>query len=215
MEFKGDWAAVADVATWLSVGQDVVRAHYYTSKSKINNVDTEIVLLGFHISTKQIKDWVWIDFEGAMNPGRCDLIGCHDSFGAVVSDVSPNQVSYKSYGDCQKKANLLAMLASAGIDPIWQNYCLKGTQVTFIDENGQPALLGNSVIEPLNAGVPIQNSSCITCHGYASFDKTGQFNLFALKKPLNSPVGNINPVNMQGFVANDFIWGISLPNLKD
>lgn len=214
VEFKGDWAAVADVATWLSVGQDVIRQHYYTSTSKINNVDTEIALLGFHISTKQIKDWVWIDFEGEMNPGRCDTIGCHDSFGAVVSDVGPNEVAYKPYGECQKKSNLVAMLNSSGIDPIWRHYCLKGTQVTFIDENGQPVLLGNSIIEPLNAGVPIEKSSCITCHGYASFDKNGQINIFPLAAPLNSPIGNIDPSKTQGFVNNDFLWGISLPNLK-
>lgn len=211
VEFKGDWASVADVAVWLKVDADVVRKHYYTSTSTIAGVNTEIALLSFHISTKQVKNWVWSDFEGSMNPGRCDVIGCHDSFGAVNSDVGPNDKPYQSYGDCAKTPALKTMLTSSGIDPVWFNYCLKGTQVTFIDDNGLPILLGNSVIEPLNAGVPIKQSSCVTCHGYASFGADGnptQAILDVLNAPLQSPTGNIDPRLAQGSVGNDFIWGL-------
>jgi hypothetical protein len=208
VEFKGDWASAGEVARWLMVDVGVVRSHYYTSTSMINGVNTEIALLSFHISTKQVKNWVWSDFEGALNPGRCDIIGCHDSFGAVASDVEPNQKAYQSYGDCAKKPALKAMLHSAGIDPVWLNYCLKGSQVTFLDDNGAPILLGNSVIEPLNAGVPIPRSSCVTCHAYASFNKDGAPNFPALGTALTSPIGNVDPMLMQGFVGNDFLWGI-------
>ncbi|HEY2229050.1 MAG TPA: hypothetical protein VGI22_15220 [Xanthobacteraceae bacterium] len=195
------------MAKWLMVDADVVRSHYYTSSSTINGVNTEIALLSFHVSTKQVKNWIWSDFEAALNPGRCDVIGCHDSFGAVVSDVEPNQKAYQSYGDCAKKPALKAMLHSAGIDPVWLNYCLKGTQVTFLDDNGAPILLGNSVIEPLNAGVPIAQSSCVTCHGYASFGSDGKPNPVLDSLP-QSPIGNVDPKEMQGFAGNDFIWGI-------
>jgi hypothetical protein len=211
VEFKGDWARVGDVATWLNVGADVVRARYYTSTSTIGGVNTEIALLAFHVSTKQVKNWVWSDFEGSMNPGRCDVIGCHDSFGTLRADVEPNEKPYQSYGDGAKTPALKAMLKSAGIDPIWSNYCLKGTQVTFIDDNGAPILLGNSIIEPLNAGVPIARSSCVTCHGYASFGADGNPTAAIsdmLNKPLESPTGNTDPRLMQGSVGNDFIWGL-------
>lgn len=214
VEFKGDWVSVADVATWLKVDPAVIRQHYYTSFSTISGAKTEIALLGFHVSTKQIKNWVWADFEGAINPGRCDVIGCHDGFGATVADVSANQTPYQSYGDCPKNATLTAMMQNAGSDPIWQNYCLKGSQITFVDGGGNPIRLGNSIIEPLNAGVPISVSSCMTCHAYASFGNGGSINPFALTNPLNSPTGNVDPTKMQGFVANDFIWGISVGNLK-
>jgi hypothetical protein len=208
VEFKGDWARVADVVKWLNVDAGVVRSHYYTSTSEIAGVNTEIALLSFHISTKQVKNWVWSDFEGALNPGRCDVIGCHDSFGAVVADVEPHDNAYQSYGECAKNARLKAMLTSAGIDPVWLNYCLKGTQVNYIDDNGAPILLGNSVIEPLNAEVPIARSSCVTCHGYASFDKDGKPNFAALgTTPADSPIGNIDDKLLQGFTPNDFIWG--------
>lgn len=214
IEFKGDWASVAVVAKWLSVDPSVVRSRYYTSTAVIEGAQTEVALLSFHISTKQIKNWVWSDFEGAMNPGRCDFIGCNDSFGAVTPNVPPNKDPNGSYGDCPKSAAVKSMLENAGIDPIWQNYCLKGTQVTFVDAYGKAVLLGNSVIEPLNANVPIEKSSCITCHAYASFGENGKINLFALLDPANSPVGNVDPSKMvdpqngKNFSANDFIWGI-------
>lgn len=214
VEFKGDWAKVSDVAKWLSVDASVVRKNYYTSHSTNGGVSTEIALLSFHISSKQIKNWVWADFEGSLNPGRCDVIGCRDSFGAVVAEVSPNAHPYQSYGACAKSAPVGAMLDNAGTDPIWKNYCLKGSQVSFVSADGKDTLLGNSVIEPLNAGVPIAKSSCITCHGYASFDKNGRFNLFAVKDPLNSPTGDIDKTKMNGYLSNDFIWGIILRDMK-
>ncbi len=215
IEFKGDWTSVATAAEWLKVDADVVRKHYYTSTSTIEGVNTEIALLSFHISTKQVKNWVWSDFEGAMTPGRCDEIGCHDSFGAVKTDVEPNEKPYQSYGDCAKTPALKSMLSSAGIDPVWLNYCMKGSQVTFIDDNGAPTLLGNSIIEPLNAKVPIKRSSCVTCHAYASFGADGRptdtiFNI--LDKPSDSPIGNVDPRIMEGSASNDFIWGILMGN---
>jgi hypothetical protein len=208
VEFKGDWAKVSDVATWLKVDPAFVRSHYYTSFTSEKGVRVEVALLSFHISTKQIKDWVWSDFEGSMNLGRCDVIGCRDSIGAVKTSVAPYEKPYQSYGDCVKSDAVLAMMKNSGIDPIWKNYCLKGSQVTFVDAQGSPTRLGNSVIEPLNADVPISKSSCITCHGYASFDKDGKPNPFALSGATANPLGNIDTQAMRGFLPNDFIWGI-------
>ena len=214
VEFKGDWAKVSDVAKWLQTDADTVRRHYYTSNALNNGIATEVALLSFHISSKQIQNWVWADFEGAMNPGRCDVIGCHDVFGAAAPHVAPSQVEEQGYPACRKSPALAAMLKNAGVDPIWQNYCLKGSQATFVDKNGNPVLLGNSVIEPLNAGIPVARSSCITCHAYASFDRRGEANPFTFTNELNSPVGNVEQVKMLGYAANDFIWGIAFPGMK-
>ena len=208
VEFKGDWAKVTDVARWLKIDPTVVRSNYYTSITTSNGTKTEVALLSFHISTKQIKNWVWSDFEGAMNPGRCDVIGCNDSFGGVTAKVQPNTAPYQSYGGCAKSTALKSMLDSAGTGVIWFNYCLKGSQITFVDDAGKATLLGISVIEPLNAGVDIAKSSCITCHGYASFDKNGGFH------SITSATGNLLPSNLTGYVSNDFIWGISVSNIK-
>jgi len=38
-------------------------------------------LMSFHISSKDIPQWVWTTFEHKGNSGRCDYTGCNDSFG--------------------------------------------------------------------------------------------------------------------------------------
>jgi hypothetical protein len=64
------------------------------------------------------------------------------------------------------------------------------------------------VIEALNAGVPIAQSSCVTCHGYASFGADGSSG----GPPPGILTGNVDPRLMQGFVGNDFIWGLVTGN---
>ena len=44
-------------------------------------------LVAFHISSKDIPNWVWATFEHVDNPGRCDYIGCNDSYGYSSPDV--------------------------------------------------------------------------------------------------------------------------------
>lgn len=42
------------------------------------------ILLSFHISSKDLPNWFWTTFEHVDNQGRCDWIGCNDSFGYVA-----------------------------------------------------------------------------------------------------------------------------------
>jgi hypothetical protein len=201
IELKGDWARVSDVMAWLHVDRQTIVDHYYTNTATDGKTTTEFALLAFHFSTKQIKDWVWSDFENELNPGRCDDIGCHDNYGAVTADVTPKMPANQQYGDCQKTPTVQAMLTNAGIAPVWASYCLKGTQIVFTN----PTLLGNSVIERINAGIPIAQSSCITCHAYASFNAKGQPNIPALQK---NPLGPFDPKDLGSYASADFIWGI-------
>ena len=46
-------------------------------------------LMSFHISTKDIPQWVWTTFEHVNNPGRCDFTGCNDSYGYASPDAHP------------------------------------------------------------------------------------------------------------------------------
>jgi hypothetical protein len=216
IEFKGDWVRVSDVMKWLNLSDAQVHQLYYTNKVTEGTPPqvTEYALMAFHFSTKQIKDWVWADFEHQKNPGRCDDIGCRDSFGAVIANVPGQNNPKQQYGECKKSPAVQSMFTNAGINPVWQNYCLKGSQITFVDKGNKPTKLGNSVIERINAGVPIPESSCITCHKYASFDKDGRANFDALGANL---IGKFDPKVMDGFVANDFVWGsisVSLPPKK-
>ena len=59
-------------------------------------------------------------------------------------------------------------------NPVWLNYCLKGSQVSFIEKAGRPKRLGNSVIDRINGHIPMAHSSCMTCHALASFGRSGE-----------------------------------------
>jgi len=211
VEVKADWVKISDMLKWIPQLKtpEQVRQLYYTNTATVSGIADEYALVGLAMSSKQIKDWVWMTFEHRLSPGRCDTIGCHDSFGAVKKDVAPLATPNQDYGPCLKTPKLLAMLAAAGIDKVWLNYCLKGSQITFIKgaTGSTPTLLGNSVIERINAGVPLNQSSCITCHSYAGFNNQGQPNTGVLNAP-TSPTGRNNPAFMQGVKPNDFIWGI-------
>lgn len=213
VEFKGDWVKVTDLITWIKRTEgttltpaDVRKTYYVNTASDGTNVEA-YALVSIHLSTKQIKNWVWSDFEHRLNPGRCDTIGCHDSFGATDKDVPAKARSNQNYGACEKTPALLAIMRNAGDDPVWENYCLKGSQATFVDSKGKATILGDSVVERINANIPVAKSSCITCHAYASFDKNGNFGLIG-PTTFHPPVGQVDEAMLKGFRQNDFMWGI-------
>lgn len=210
---KGDWVKVTDLIAWLKRAEGItmtpleVRKNYYVAPARNGQTFDNYALVAIHTSTKQVKDWVWADFEHRLNPGRCDDIGCRDSFGAIDGDVQPRKIANQNYGECRKTVKLILMMNNAGNDPVWQNYCLKGSQATFVDDGGKPTLLGDSVVERMNANIPIPKSSCITCHAYASFDRNGNFGLIGFTT-FHPQVGKVDEDRLKGFRQNDFMWGI-------
>lgn len=46
-------------------------------------------LVAFHVSSKDIPNWVWLTFEHVDNLGRCDYTGCNDSYGFASPDEVP------------------------------------------------------------------------------------------------------------------------------
>jgi hypothetical protein len=186
-------------------------------------------LVAMHLISKQVPNWTWATFEHKDNPGRCDFIGCHDHFGAVVADVPPHDDSSPggAYNPCTKTAALKKMFADAGLPALWENYCLKGSQVEFVTATGVATHLGNSVTED---GF-VKTSSCITCHSRASVLSNGRPPTSAgfLNPPIPalcpdgpqapcSPNGAPNPAwfwnnpgqQSQSLLAfqTDFIWSI-------
>lgn len=124
-------------------------------------------LVGFHISSKVLPDWLWATFEpnsSITNPNRCDpklYDTCFDPWGTTSS---------KPYGKGQsvpQSPQLKQAMTAAGLNKAFNNYFLTGVQTVFV-RNGKPVPLGNSFVE-FNAGAPGQ-ASCITCHRYAYFD---------------------------------------------
>ena len=167
------------------------------------------ILVALHVSSRQNANWVWGTFEHQLNPGRCDDLGCYDSFGATVPEVAPNlQAIDTQYGACEKSPALKALMTQAKLSPVWQNYCMKSTMVDYSAPDGTPYALGNSVIERIVGGGTVVASSCISCHVYASFDSTGGVNQ-ALEGILPyNPTGEPIPAVLEGSLKFDFSWGV-------
>jgi hypothetical protein len=204
---KGDWVPVQTLLQWVpKIGSlENVRKLYYTGTS----AGVEYALVSLHVSSRQNTDWVWGTFEHMMSPGRCDDIGCSDTFGAVKPALPPNKKEINTqYGPCVKSPALKALMKTANLSPVWENYCLKSSQVDYSAPDGTPYVLGNSVVERINANVSVFSSSCIACHVYASFGSNGKTSAPALAMLGNNPTGKPIPAGLQGSQKFDFMWGV-------
>lgn len=219
IEVKTNWLPVSQLKTYYPTAQ---ASDFYVTKE--NGVD--YALLAMHINSKQVPNWTWATFEHQLNPGRCDYMGCHDTFGATVPDVpaADNQGANQgtTYANCEKTPALQAMMTGAGLPAVLANYCLKGSQTDWTDNNGLAVRVANSVTEYTFA----QLGSCMTCHGMANFDADGKPTTQAGFDP-NAHIGPIDPKyywNLAGgggppyyegqpgitrrAVSADFVWSI-------
>ncbi len=203
---KGDWVPVATLVQWIS-GLSVadVDREYYTAMSN----GTRYALVALHVASRQNPDWVWGTFEHQRNPGRCDYMGCFDTYGAKTAAVLPNRKEFnKGYGVCEKTPALKELMQKANLSPVWQNYCLKSTEVDFTAPDGTPYALGNSVIEGIVGNGTVAASSCISCHRYASYGPTGAPAAAATNVLPFNPTGNPIPSVLAGSKTFAFNWGL-------
>ncbi|MDO3382950.1 hypothetical protein [Gilvimarinus algae] len=157
IEIKTNWVDLAQID---KVQRDTFHTVKYDGK--------QWGLVAMHITTKDLPQWFWATFEHVSNPGRCDWLGCRDSFGVTPAVTQAKKPLYGYYQAESINPALANMMES--VDPVFRNYRLKGSQVDFVDDTGTPTLLGNSVTE---FGF-IQNSSCMTCHARATVNWQGQ-----------------------------------------
>lgn len=206
MAIKVDWVPLTDLVQWVpQLGSlENARQAYYTVVSE----GVEYGLVAMHISTAANPLWVWGTFEHRNNPGRCDATGCYDSFGARKPVVLPDdKQSNTQYGPCAKTPELKRMMRAAGLGPVWENYCLKSSQVSFTTAGGKPTVLTNSVTERLSVNGELIGS-CISCHAYAAFGADGAPTSAALTMLAYNPVGKPIASVFDGAMPNDFMWGI-------
>jgi hypothetical protein len=201
--FPGD--AIEIKANWMPVGNIPAFTNNQVTLAQVPqlyhvNADSsgaQYALVAMHVISKLVPNWTWATFEHRLNPGRCDILGCKDSFGAQTALVPPNGTN-QGYPDCTKTPALTAMLASADIDPVYTNYCLKGSQTDPVDSNGLDVRLGNSVTE--NGFV--DTASCMTCHSRANFDQTGM---------ATSGAGFLGGVGPLGPILPEWYWSGGQP----
>ena len=219
IELKADWIPFTTIIQWLknnnvTVTRDDVMKNYY----HVNEQGTDYALVAVHISlkTREHPNWVWATFEHQWNPGRCDTMGCYDQYGIVPSDaaIPPASQQNTQYPVCTKSPALAAEMQKAQVSPVWNNYCLKETEVDFVSTQastkGKPILDGNSVTERIAAGVSISSSSCIACHANASYPVvgTGSSARAAMNKAIgDAPIGAVTVLSP--YMTYDFVWAIA------
>jgi hypothetical protein len=209
VEVKTNWLTVEQVKQYYParVTGDI-GANFFVVQNKEG---VAYALVAMHVISKQVPNWTWATFEHNANPGRCDIIGCYDSFGAQQAQVPPAATPEGDYGPCPKTAALQNMWGDT--PAALANYCLKGSQTDFIDPTGLAVRLGNSVTE----GGFVESSSCMTCHATAGWNKDG-IGTFS-----GAPIGPVpwqtfwttaNPPPVQNgpnsriFTQADFVWAI-------
>ncbi len=189
MEIKADWILLS------SIGSDCDNPPAGVHVEMING--NCYALAGMHLISKLLDQWIWATFEPQnlmTNPKRCKVLGCTDPFGSrpVNTHGAFTQLSQK----------LARLMDAANLAPEWRNYRLDAVQTDFL----VPKLLGNSVIEGENAGVPLTQASCITCHAVSSVKNNGTDGITLLN---SNPVGPPAPLPSKKWIRRDFVWSLS------
>ncbi len=198
VEIKADWIELS------SIGLDCARLPPgFTKSVHVETINGHcFALAGMHLISKLLDNWIWATFEPqnfTTNPNRCKALGCSDPFGS-----NPAETRGKHTKLTEQLKNLMT---AANLAPEWRNYRLDGVQVLFTD-NLTPTLLGNSIIEGENAGVPLTQSSCISCHAASSVKTDGTD---GLKFIMNvNPVGIPEPLPSNKWIRRDFVWSLFL-----
>jgi len=204
---KGDWVPVQTLLQWIPAIGSVERARqlYYVTVSE----KTEYALVSLHMASRQNPNWVWGTLEHRLTPGRCDDLGCFDTFGALVPAVPPARNAVNTdYGACEKTPALQALMDKNKLSSVWQSYCLKSSQVDYLAADGTPYALGNAVIERIVGNGTVAASSCISCHAYASFGADGAPTSAATAMLPYNPMGPPIPAVLQGSHTFSFMWGV-------
>jgi hypothetical protein len=99
-------------------------------------------------------------------------------------------------------------MENANLSPVWQNYCLKSTEVDYTATDGTPYMLGNSVIEGIVGNGTVAASSCISCQAYACYGATGATTATARSILPFNPTGNPIPAVLADSHTFAFMWGV-------
>jgi hypothetical protein len=214
IEIKADWVPTSSFAN-----------PTFTCPDPTNKLYTETIngtcyaLVGLHISSKVLPNWLWATFEPASvvtNPNRCDpklYDTCFDPWGTT------SKAPYGKGQTVPQSTQLQSLMTSAKLNKAFSNYYLTGVQTQFVDSKGAPVPLGSSFVE-FNAGVPPGQASCITCHRYAYYDGTPVSPEDNFGGPPNgwpgvgyacnqNQTGNCTPV-VPNSTSQDFSWMLGL-----
>jgi hypothetical protein len=203
VEIKADWIQLSTLGP---LGQHLDCSNLppgFAQTIHIETVDGScFALAGMHLISKLIDKWIWATFEpqnSTTNPFRCQVLGCNDPFGSKPAKTNG--------ANTQLTEALQRLMQAADLAPEWYNYRLDGVQTDF----NQPRLLGSSIIEGENVGMPLNQASCISCHAVSSVRSDGFEGINLLT---SNPVGFPQPLPSKQWIRRDFVWslGVACPN---
>ena len=218
LEIKADWVPTSSFSSPTFQCPDPTNKLYTET---ING--TCYALVGLHISSKALPDWIWATFEPAStvtNPNRCDpklYSTCFDPWGTT------SKTPYGKGTTVPQSPQLVSLMNAYGLNKAFGNYYLTGAQTQFVNAQGKAIPLGSSFVE-FNAGVLPGQASCITCHKYAYFDGKPQSPENNFGGPPNgwpaigyacntSQKANCTPL-VPGSISQDFSWMLGLMPVK-
>ena len=201
VEIKADWIQLSSVAKPKLDCNNLPPG--FAQTIHVETVDGScFALAGMHLISKLLDKWIWATFEPQnmmTNPYRCQALGCYDPFGSKPA---------KSNGASTQLTRALGQLMdAANLAPEWRNYRLDAVQTDFY----RPKLLGSSIIEGENVGMPLTQASCISCHAVSSVRSDGFEGINLLT---TNPVGSPQPLPSKAWIRRDFVWslGLACPN---
>ncbi|HYX29970.1 MAG TPA: hypothetical protein VE863_15620 [Pyrinomonadaceae bacterium] len=193
IEVKADWLPAASVNDSFDCANNKPAGVY------VETINGKCyALVGMHISSKLLPDWLWATFEPQStltNPNRCNpnlYSNCNDPWGSDPA-VSTGQTTSQTTA-------LTNLMTQAGLAKEFFNYRLTGVQIAYLDANNNAIQLGNSFVE-FNASVLPHQAACMTCHSYAQVTTPGTQQAFFgppnIGTPRPTPAGNY---------SEDFSW---------
>ena len=200
-------------AHWVTIDDSDRDRYHWAETADPQGTTTTYGLVALHIITRDMPRWFWSTFEHVDNEQRWPVeyprgfrgwvVPSRDSFSCPPGNLACNQAPQN--------------LGLSGTK--WENYRLRGTQIDWVDDRGNPTILANSKIE----GNFDQNTmSCITCHALAVKGVTGQSMPLSIVTGTNNDdgrphgyIGAPRPVLFQDgsgnevpYLALDFMWSL-------
>lgn len=149
-EIKAQWVHLTDCDGNPACAN---RARYHWRSVVVDGKTQIWGLAAIHIISKDLPNWFWADF---------DHVDCERRVGACAND---SEGALTPTRDTTTGTNgLKAELAGSK----WAFYVLRGTETDFVSPTGVKNILSNPVIEN-----GFQQSSCMTCHSYATVGIVG------------------------------------------
>ncbi|MFC3030931.1 hypothetical protein ACFOEE_00095 [Pseudoalteromonas fenneropenaei] len=106
-------------------------------------------LLAFHISSKDVPQWVWTTFEHVDNPGRCDFTGCNDAFGYKSPETAPGKNAADNYLKPRQHSDQLSSPSTVyNRDTVYPKEQIRPELATLFKARGIATGLSTSRVEP-------------------------------------------------------------------